>query len=648
MLSYTPITRTAVICLWLFTFLNSCQIAFAINAAPHAVELHQPDGTPIQLQLRGNEYLHWYEDLDGYSVVERNDGNYVYVELGPRGSLQGSDRIVGKDSPREGARKHLMPPRVRMPGGVPLLPQRLSQAPRVNSVGNVKNLVILMRFQDHQNRTVPTREDFDKIFNAPGGHPLLAPTGSVKDYYLENSYGQLQLNSTVFQWVTLPRTEAYYAAGESGLTLRITEAIRDALAAADSMVDFSSFDQNQDGWVDAIAFVHSGYGAEWGGIDSSGADFKNRIWSHRWSISPWTSAEGVKVSDYHINPGLWGTSGSDPGRIGVICHETGHFFGLPDLYDTSQAGEGIGSWGLMANSWGFDGSQHKPPHFSAWSKIFLGWLSATPLSSPGTYSLHQSETTTNGQLPTVYRLNSGYPPGEYLLIENRQPFGFDSGIPASGAGLAIWHIDEFKAANNDPGYPSQPGWPENNRHYMVALLQADGAFDLEQGTNRGDAKDTFRSGHASQLTPSTVPNSNGYQFGNVSTPAFSIQEISSSGSEMTFQLVPLRQRSVPEIAPASRLPGSDRTEIFRAAQSYAATICEPNSPQYFEAISQALQYAEVAHQTRRQNQMRSRTVSPNTDSLQHSIAAQYRRQNVKPRRAGIPFQRCHSSLLSKS
>ena len=105
---------------------------------------------------------------------------------------------------------------------------------------------------------------------------------------------------------------------------------------------------------------HSGYGAEWGGGI-------NRIWSHKWFLSGggWTSNDGVHVSSYHISPALWGTSGSNIGRVGVIAHETGHFLGLSDLYDTdSTAGDGIGSWGLMANSWGFDGNQICIPNMS--------------------------------------------------------------------------------------------------------------------------------------------------------------------------------------------------------------------------------------------------------------------------------------------
>ena len=154
--------------------------------------------------------------------------------------------------------------------------------------------------------------------------------------------------------------------------------VEDALNLADALVDFGQFDQDNDGYVDAIDIIHSGYGAE------TGSGGGNWIWSHKWSLwalagGEWTSKDNnanavkVKVYDYHTEPALWGTSGTGITRIGVICHETGHFFGLPDLYDTDQTSEGIGSYCLMANSWGFDGTQQHPPHFSAWCKTQLGW-----------------------------------------------------------------------------------------------------------------------------------------------------------------------------------------------------------------------------------------------------------------------------------
>ena len=55
--------------------------------------------------------------------------------------------------------------------------------------------------------------------------PVLAPTGSVKDLFRENSYGALNLESTVVGWVDLPNTESFYAAGQSGLTTTVQQAI---------------------------------------------------------------------------------------------------------------------------------------------------------------------------------------------------------------------------------------------------------------------------------------------------------------------------------------------------------------------------------------------------------------------------------------
>ena len=507
--------------------------AWAIVASPYPFEAMQPDGQRVQLHIRGDEHFQWMEDVDGYTVV-RHAGAYVYATLDQQGQLEPTSLMVGRVSPAAaGLSTRMLPaPAVRQKSALSELPQALvaPEAPeRVGASGTVKNLVIMMRFADHHTRPLPSTADFTKIFNAVGGDPVLAPTGSVKDLFRENSYGALNLDSTVVGWVDLPNTESFYAAGQSGLTTTVQQAIRDALTAADASIDFSQFDKDGDGFVDAIAFIHSGYGAEWGGTDAYGTDYTNRIWSHKWSIPTWTSAEGVKVSAYHISPAVWGTSGTEAGHIGVIAHETGHFFGLPDLYDTDYTSSGIGSYCLMANSWGFTGDQRNPPHLSAWSKIALGWVTPTTISASGAYSAPQVETN-----PVVFRINSGYPSGEYLLVENRQPVGFESTMPQGG--LAIWHIDEAKSGNTEEGYPGQPGWPANNQHYKIALLQADGAYDLEHGVGRGDGGDVYHGNGVSMIGQATVPNSNGYQNGTEIPTGNQISSISLSGTTMTFQL----------------------------------------------------------------------------------------------------------------
>ena len=140
---------------------------------------------------------------------------------------------------------------------------------------------------------------------------------------------------------------------------------------------------------------------------------------------------------------------------------------------------------------------------------------------------------------SVYKIEHNYPSGEYLLIENRQPLGFDAKIPQGG--LAIWHIDE-NAAITIEGYPGQiGGWPENRNHYRVALLQADGLYELEHGLDYGDADDLWYAGGKSNLGPSSsnegpYPNTDTYQNGDIRKTGVEILEIGSAGSKMSFKV----------------------------------------------------------------------------------------------------------------
>ncbi|GJM24594.1 MAG: hypothetical protein DHS20C16_10090 [Phycisphaerae bacterium] len=518
-------------------------------ASPIPIDLVQPDGTPIKLQLFGYPEYHWFEDMQGFTVVIKNKA-YVYAKQNLRGELAPTDLFVGKSDPvAAGLAPKIQPdPRVIKATRKRLLaePPPLLRSKSANKAGDsgakgtVKNLVVLCKFADHD-FGVHTRpqEDFDILWNAVGGDPAIAPTGSVRDCFLENSYGQLTINSTVAAWVTLPQTEAYYAAGSNGLTLAYPNnaqgMVKDALDAVDAFIDFADFDLDLDGRIDAISIVHSGYGAETGGGGG------NWIWSHRWALFQipgtvwWVSNDlnsngmAVEVFDYHTEPALWGSSGNVISRIGVAAHETGHFFGLPDYYDVNGGGQGAGSWGMMANAWGFDQSQFHPPHFSAYSKIQLGWVDPIVIDSPNRYTAPNVEFN-----QVVYRIDAGYAETEeeYLLIENRQPLGIESIMPQGG--LAIWHVDEGKPVNTDEGYPGQPGWPQNNNHYRLALLQADGNFDLEHGFNRGDGGDAYHGDGVDRIDGTTSPNTDSYQFGQIVPTGNIIANISTSGLTMTF------------------------------------------------------------------------------------------------------------------
>jgi len=417
-------------------------------------------------------------------------------------------------------------------------------------------LVIPMRFAGHESRWLPTTAQLNILFNNNGPDPTYAPTGSVRDVFKASSYGQLDMISDVVDWIPLSKTESYYANGARGYTTVMHEAMREALNYLEKTkkLDFSQYDTDKDGLIDSICFLHSGYAAEWGGNAEDGANYLDRIWSHKWSLYSfrepststqpgWTStAYNVRVYNYHISPAVYGTwPSSKPvkekmGRIGVIAHETGHFLGITDLYDKAgDGGSGIGSWGLMANSWGFNNDQWCIPIFSPWSKIQLGWLTPQEITNSGTMSITPSYITKDVKI-----IKKGYPTNEYLLIEYRKAMGFESCLPAEG--LAIWHIDDNHDYDNQ-GWPGMPGWPANDKHYRISVLAADGNYDLEQNRNRGDGNDLWRAGYKDYLGPGTAsgttvyPNTDSYQSGNIKETGIFISKISASGgSQMTFQV----------------------------------------------------------------------------------------------------------------
>jgi M6 family metalloprotease-like protein len=591
-------------------------LVFGMTSSPFPFQQVQPNGDVIDLQLHGDAYDAWMSDMDGYTVLrDPESGTFVYAEEDDKGGLKASSEAVvypmrktskshGKvetTKKRSHKQKNLRPKekdcKNKLCGDPDSDTRRLSNvrgafgngeskdflpypAPpnstfdqedglrrQLNPVysGTLRNLVVLLRWSDHVDRILPSKEDISILMNHKGPHAL-CPSGSVRDVFLENSYGALTLESVVADWVTVDNTEKYYANGGYGVTKLTWDAIRNALQQVDEkgMVDFEYFDQDNDGKIDAITFLHSGYAAEFGGTDVYGQFYLDRIWSHQWSLNsgPFVSKSGVTVSHYHISPALWGLSGAGIGRIGVIAHETGHYLGLPDLYDTNGGGRGIGQYGLMANSWGWDGSQYWPPHLSGWSKFVLGWLPATvPKEGVNLVEATENQYPEHSQL---YIIQEGFPDGEYLLIENRQRKGYDKNLAQGG--ILIWHIDngvnsnDFRQSLKREGYPGQTGWPENGNHYGVALLQADGLYELERGKSMGDHEDVYHALGVNELLPCLdleacqYPNTDSYKGGVIARSNVTITDISQSNNVMSFRYYHgdfLGNTDAPSMAPSS-------------------------------------------------------------------------------------------------
>ncbi len=283
-------------------------------------------------------------------------------------------------------------------------------------------------------------------------------TGSMRDYYSEVSGGNFTVTGVVTRWYRAPENLEYYVGSNYGTGMNYPNnsqrLVEDIVALADEDVDFSEYDNNGDGIVDAMAFVHAGPGAEEYGRTEIGSRY---IWSHKWQLFDPVELDGVTISGYNMNP--------QSGTIGVFCHEFGHTLGLPDLYDTDYSSGGIGEWDLMSGGgWTTrrgDAPGSCPAHMTAWSKTQFDWIEIENVS----------EAMQNVVIPPVvtdhiaYRLwrNGDNGSSEYYLLENRRQIGFDEGLtrrqidlnlPAP-EGLLITHIDDDqrdRTNNNDENH----------------------------------------------------------------------------------------------------------------------------------------------------------------------------------------------------
>jgi len=383
---------------------------------------------------------------------------------------------------------------------------------------------VLVYFTD-QDSTYPLSDFQTELFDTTGAWP----TGSCYDYYYEISYGNLELKGNCYGWYSTGQAKNYYAYNSYGFdgpypqnTAGLAMA---AITATDSVVDYSKFDNDRDGYVDCLWVVHSGLGAEETGNSTD-------IWSHSTRLSNWIGeyttndpdpnhpGEYIKINKYIVMPERSGCSQhGDMVSIGVFCHEFGHGLGLPDLYDTDNSSEGIGNWGLMAaGSWGGDGwSAWSPVHMCAWSKVQLGWIEPTVISLDDSYEIPAVAHT-----PQCYYLyTNGNSSTEHFLLVNRDTIGFDSYL--YNPGIFIYHIDDAVTTQNDREW--YPGYTDYG-HYMVALEQADGRYDLEKNRNRGDGGDPFPGSSNRRIFTS----SGNYDF----SPSFvKVENISDPGFTMT-------------------------------------------------------------------------------------------------------------------
>ena len=436
-------------------FLISSLIMAMLNAhvgTPDSFKVYQPDGNEIEIFIKG-DHLHNWHVYKGWTVVKNSEDWWVFAldnngkELIPSQIKVGS----GIDLSDFNIKKGIKPD--------PYVLIDRSPTPNLQLTRSDTFLVPLILVEFPDAGAIYEKSLIDSMMNQEGyTHLNYENTGSFRDFYQEISYGQFLPKADISDWFTAPNNHDYY--GYNNGYQRVRQLVRDMVDSLEnSGFDWSKYDNDEDGYVDALTLIHQGPGAEEGD--------QTNIWSHKWSLGNLAVIyDGVTIDSYNMNPEI---QNGNIVAIGVLAHEFGHSLGLPDLYDTDYSSTGAGKLSLMASgSWGTSGNTPwYPSSMVGWIKNELGWADVVEIEDDQTNIIIEQSYSSN----LIYRVNHSQVEEEYWLIENRQKIGSDTLITTPG--LTIWHINENIAQ----------GWSPNNDepYYGVGLEQADGMFALENG-----------------------------------------------------------------------------------------------------------------------------------------------------------------------
>ena len=463
-------------CLLLMVLLSAVVNSMAVPAYNKPVKVQQPDGTYVTIRLHGDEWLHFNTTTDGYSVVKDSRGYYMYAELND-GRLKATAQVahdladrssqeqaflanvrkyqVPEMSEKKAAEKARETARRAETLAARRAPVGSSQRAATYDYNNFKGLILLVEYKDQPF----SRTDINKVFNdmvnkenykGYDNSSYGRYTGSVRDYFSDNSGGKFQPQFDVVGPVKIDYSK-YYANG----TDNISDLIIAALDAADEKVNYKDYDCDNNGQVDMIYFIFTGVGSNLSGND------ERLIWpcASRINYFYYQKKDGVSFGRFALSTELYGDEEySIIDGIGTICHEFSHVLGLPDFYDADYEKSGgdsnhPGIWSVMAGG-SYENYGRTPVGYSLYERYSVGFYDEPEvIDAEGSYSLDALYKEGKG-----FRINTPVN-NEFFLFENRQKnaFKWDANLP--GSGMLVHRVDKTNnsvwannTVNNNPSH----------------------------------------------------------------------------------------------------------------------------------------------------------------------------------------------------
>lgn len=454
---------------------------FAFGAAANAVPAKKlqkvitlANGTQVSVELRGDEYLSWWEGTDGTAYrTTADDAVFEAFDLEAQKPAAAARRARAE----QGRVARLARVKNSLKGADDKM--RGLGGDHITYKGVKKGLVVLV---DFKNKKFADGHDLEYYKNVINGKDFSDEeegyVGSVRDYFLAQSNGQFELDFDVVGPVTMSKNYGYY--GNDGAYQKdekVYEMIKEACDGIQDKVNLKDYDWDGDGEADQVFFLYAGLGQASGG--SAGT-----IWPHESELRYWPcgvlSYSTGKINTYacanELQPETQGSSRYISAGIGTICHEFSHCLGFADMYDTTgSGGYGMSVFDVMDQG-SYNGNGFVPCNYTAFERIYAGWVEAIELESPATVKDMKS-VSDYGRPFIMYNYKNT---NEYFLMENRQNTGWDKGLYGSN-GLLIVHVNYVPSrwANNSVNSSAE-------KIQCCTVVNADGSRENTQYSLQGD------------------------------------------------------------------------------------------------------------------------------------------------------------------
>lgn len=414
-------------------------------------------------------------------------------------------------------------------------------APGAYAIGDIPRLgtieypLVLVEFKD-LSFTIQDKEDllkrYDQVFNEHGytdpneyvvhGNTFYGATGSVSDYFKDQSYGQYIPKFKIIGPIQLSQGFEYYGKGELG---RDENADKMVLEVCDSIItnnlaNLSGYARG--GTIDQLSIIYAGNGENYDGSNP------NTIWPHA-SILYNYNKNGIRDIKYACTCELFWDSDTILDGIGTFCHEFSHTLGLPDFYNTTSAMESeknaaMGFWSLMDYG-NYENGGFSPVGYTAFEKYSLGWIYIEKVGYAGMYVLNdisQEPNPTEG-IHGAYRLYTE-DDNQFIILENHRKTGWYKYHKSEGLMVTVVDYNKTSWNNHRP----------NDKYKRYYILPAD--TNYHRNTNAGDLFPyQYTDSKGTHIIDSITTRGEPKLKAGSSYPSFSIYNITRDGDLVTFR-----------------------------------------------------------------------------------------------------------------